>query len=112
MTTTAARTARIAEVRVHPKDSGSCEVQVALLTDRITSLTEHLKTHSKDSSTRRGLMRMVCIDDGGLKLIVTVKDAPPPRARSICVPLGLFADDLASGTSFDDIVKRLSQLRT
>ena len=59
MTTTAARTARIAEVRVHPKDSCSCEVQVALLTDRITSLTEHLKTHSKDSSTRRGLMRMV-----------------------------------------------------
>jgi small subunit ribosomal protein S15 len=59
MTTTAARTARIAEVRVHEKDSGSCEVQVALLTDRITALTEHLKTHSKDNSTRRGLMRMV-----------------------------------------------------
>ena len=60
----------------------------------------------------RGLMRMVCVDDGGLKLIVTVKDAPPPRARSVCVPLGLFADDLAGGTSFDEIVKRLGQLRT
>jgi hypothetical protein len=60
----------------------------------------------------RGLVRMVCIDDGGLKLIVTVKDAPPPRARSVCVPLGLFADDLAGGTSFDEIVKRLAQLRT
>jgi len=60
----------------------------------------------------RGLIRMVCIDDGGLKLIITVKDAPPPRARSVCVPLGLFADDLAGGTPFDEIVKRLSQLRT
>ena len=60
----------------------------------------------------RGLLRMVCIDDGGLKLVVTLKDAPPPRARSVCVPLGLFADDLASGTPFDDIVKRLAQLRT
>ena len=59
MTTTAARTARIAEVRVHEKDSGSCEVQVALLSDRISALTEHLKTHAKDNSTRRGLMRMV-----------------------------------------------------
>ncbi|MBI3854106.1 MAG: hypothetical protein HY293_00280 [Planctomycetes bacterium] len=60
----------------------------------------------------RGLLRMVCVDDGGLKLIVTLKDAPPPRARSVCVPLGLFADDLAAGTPFDDIVKRLVQLRT
>lgn len=60
----------------------------------------------------RGLLRMVCVEDSGLKLVVTVKDAPPPRARSVCVPLGLFADDLASGTSFDEIVKRLGQLRT
>jgi small subunit ribosomal protein S15 len=59
MTTTAARTARIAEHRIHAKDSGSCEVQVALLTDRITALTEHLKTHAKDNSTRRGLMKLV-----------------------------------------------------
>jgi small subunit ribosomal protein S15 len=59
MTTTAARTARIADVRVHEKDTGSCDVQVALLSDRIQLLTEHLKTHAKDNSTRRGLMRMV-----------------------------------------------------
>ncbi|MBV8879416.1 MAG: hypothetical protein JO332_05610, partial [Planctomycetaceae bacterium] len=47
-----------------------------------------------------------------LKLIVTVKDAPPPRARSILVPLGQFADELAKGLSFDDLVKKLGQLRT
>jgi len=60
----------------------------------------------------RGLIRMVCIDDGGLKLVVTVKDAPPPRARSILVPLGVFADELKGGLSFEDLVKKLGQLRT
>jgi hypothetical protein len=60
----------------------------------------------------RGLVRMVCIEDGGPKLVVTVKDAPPPRARSVVVPLGEYADDLAKGVSFDEIVKRLAPLRT
>ena len=60
----------------------------------------------------RGLIRMVCIDDGGLKLIVSVKDAPPPRARTVLVPLGQFADELAKGLSFEDLVKKLGQLRT
>ena len=43
----------------HAKDSGSPEVQIALLTDRINSLTEHLKSHVKDHHSRRGLLRMV-----------------------------------------------------
>jgi hypothetical protein len=60
----------------------------------------------------RGLIRMICIDDGGLKLIISVKDAPPPRARTVLVPLGQFADELAGGLSFEDLVKKLSQLRT
>jgi hypothetical protein len=60
----------------------------------------------------RGLIRMVCIDDGGIKLIVSVKDAPPPRARTVLVPLGQFADELAGGLSFEDLVKKLNQLRT
>jgi hypothetical protein len=60
----------------------------------------------------RGMVRMVCIDDGGLKLIVSVKDAPPPRARTVLVPLGQFAQELAGGLSFEDLVKKLSQLRT
>jgi len=57
--TTAAKTARIADYRTHESDTGSCTVQVALLSDRISALTEHLKTHAKDNSTRRGLMKLV-----------------------------------------------------
>lgn len=41
------------------KDTGSCEVQVALLTSRINGLTEHFQTHKKDNHSRRGLIRMV-----------------------------------------------------
>jgi len=45
--------------RQHEKDTGSPEVQIALLTERITHLTEHLRTYRKDHSSRRGLLRMV-----------------------------------------------------
>ncbi len=45
--------------RRHEKDTGSAEVQIALLTERIVHLTEHLKTHKKDHSSRRGLLKMV-----------------------------------------------------
>ncbi len=45
--------------RRHEKDTGSAEVQVALLSARIGQLTEHLKTHKKDHSSRRGLLKMV-----------------------------------------------------
>lgn len=45
--------------RAHDKDTGSPEVQIALLTDRILYLTEHLKANKKDFSTRRGLLKMV-----------------------------------------------------
>lgn len=45
--------------RRHDGDTGSAEVQIAILTERITTLTEHLKTHSKDHSSRRGLLKMV-----------------------------------------------------
>lgn len=49
----------VTDYKVHEKDTGSPEVQIALLTKRITELTEHLKTHSKDHSSRRGLLKMV-----------------------------------------------------
>lgn len=49
----------ISEYRTHEKDTGSPEVQIALLTARINHLTEHLKTHSKDHHSRRGLLKMV-----------------------------------------------------
>lgn len=45
--------------RVHPEDTGSPEVQVALLTERIKALTEHLKVHRKDFHSRVGLMKLV-----------------------------------------------------
>jgi small subunit ribosomal protein S15 len=45
--------------RAHDKDTGSPEVQVALLTGRIVELTEHLKTHKKDFASRRGLLKLV-----------------------------------------------------
>ena len=49
----------ISEYRTHEKDSGSSEVQVAVLTARITSLTQHLRVHKHDEATRRGLLSMV-----------------------------------------------------
>lgn len=49
----------IEQYRVHPKDTGSAEVQVALLTTQINRLTEHLRTHKHDEHSRRGLLKMV-----------------------------------------------------
>jgi len=49
----------VTEYRQHEEDSGSPEVQVALLTERIAELTEHLKLHKKDHSSRRGLLKLV-----------------------------------------------------
>ena len=49
----------ITENRLHSTDAGSPEVQVALLTDRISRLTDHLKVHSGDHHTRRGLMKLI-----------------------------------------------------
>ncbi len=49
----------IEKFKTHDTDTGSCEVQIALLTDRILYLTEHFKTHSKDHHSRRGLLKLV-----------------------------------------------------
>ncbi len=49
----------IAQNRTHENDTGSPEVQIAILTRRINDLTEHLKTHKKDHHSRRGLLKMV-----------------------------------------------------
>lgn len=49
----------IEKFQLHDKDTGSPEVQIALLTERINHLTEHLKTHKKDYHSRRGLLKMV-----------------------------------------------------
>jgi small subunit ribosomal protein S15 len=49
----------ITDYRIHVSDTGSPEVQVAILTNRITELTEHFKTHAKDHHSRRGLLKLV-----------------------------------------------------
>ncbi|MEA3186537.1 MAG: small subunit ribosomal protein [Chthoniobacter sp.] len=54
-----AETKDIQGFQMHEKDTGSADVQIALLTQRITQLTEHLKSHMKDHSSRRGLLMMV-----------------------------------------------------
>ena len=56
---TETKKALIKKNALHEKDTGSPEVQVALLTQKITSLSEHLKIHKKDNSSRRGLLQMV-----------------------------------------------------
>ena len=53
------KTEIIENYRTHPTDTGSPEVQIAILSERITYLTEHFKTHKKDHHSRRGLLKLV-----------------------------------------------------
>ncbi len=53
------RTALVSDYATAPSDTGSPEVQVAILSERISNLTEHLKTHAKDFHSRRGLLMLV-----------------------------------------------------
>ena len=76
----------IGDFETHDGDTGSPEVQVALLTNRINELTEHLKTHKKDHASRRGLLKMVGTRASLLKY-VNKKD--PDRYRKIISRLGL-----------------------
>ena len=57
--TTEQKTGIIEKYRIHDSDTGSPEVQIAILTERINYLTEHLKIHKKDHHSRRGLLKMV-----------------------------------------------------
>jgi small subunit ribosomal protein S15 len=86
MTTKAGRQARISDYRVHDTDSGSSEVQVALLTDRISELTEHLKVHSKDNATRRGLLKLVGRRN---RLLRYVQRVDPSRYETLIDRLGI-----------------------
>ena len=59
MITAESKTKILGDYKIHDKDTGSPEVQVALLSERIKSLTDHLQTHEKDFHSRRGLLVMV-----------------------------------------------------
>ncbi len=76
----------ITEYRTDETDTGSPEVQIALLTSRINELTEHLKVHKKDHTSRRGLLKMVGLRSSLLKY-VSNKDVE--RYRKIISRLGL-----------------------
>ena len=70
----------------HEGDTGSPEVQVALLTERITSLTEHFRTHAKDHHSRRGLLKMV---SSRRRLLDYLKRKDLERYRKIVAALNL-----------------------
>lgn len=76
----------IEKFKVHDSDTGSPEVQVGLLTNRITYLTEHLKVHKKDHHSRRGLLMLV---GRRRRLLNYVKYKDVNRYRSIIETLGL-----------------------
>lgn len=76
----------IGDFEVHDGDTGSPEVQIALLTKRINDLTEHFKTHKKDHASRRGLLKMVGTRSALLKY-VSKKDVN--RYHKIISRLGL-----------------------
>ena len=59
MIATVKKTEVTKQFQLHPKDTGSADVQIALLTSRINELTQHLQKHVKDHSSRRGLLKMV-----------------------------------------------------
>ena len=76
----------IDKFKLHESDTGSPEVQVGLLTHRISYLTEHLKTHKKDHHTRRGLLMLV---GQRRRLLNYVKNKDVQRYRGIVKTLGL-----------------------
>jgi len=80
------KAATIAAHRLHDTDTGSPEVQIAILSERITHLTEHLKVHKGDHHTRRGLMKLI---GRRRRLLDYVKDNDVERYREIIAKLGL-----------------------
>lgn len=76
----------IEEFRISEKDTGSVEVQVAILTARIRHLTEHLKLHPKDFHSRRGLMKMV---GRRRKFLKYLRKSNPESYKSLIEKLGL-----------------------
>ena len=80
------KTATIANYRLHDTDTGSPEVQVAILTERINHLTEHLKAHKKDHHGRRGLLMLV---GRRRRLLDYVRRNDVERYRALIARLGL-----------------------
>ena len=80
------KSAIISRFKQHTNDTGSPEVQIAILSERIAYLTDHFKTHKKDHHSRRGLLKMV---SRRRRLLDYVRDCDIERYRSIIKELGL-----------------------
>ena len=76
----------IKQYQQHDKDSGSPEVQIAVLTNRITYLTEHFKSHKKDHHSRRGLLQLV---GRRRRLLDYLRDVDDGRYRAVIDRLGI-----------------------
>jgi small subunit ribosomal protein S15 len=85
-TTKEQKSGLINQYRVHDADTGSPEVQIALLSNRISYLTEHFKTHAKDHHSRRGLLKLV---GRRRRLLDYLKQTDVERYRSIIDKLGI-----------------------
>jgi small subunit ribosomal protein S15 len=80
------KAALMSKYKRHEKDTGSPEVQVALLSERIGQLTEHFKTHKKDHHSRRGLLKLV---GQRRRLLDYLKEQDAPRYRALIEGLGI-----------------------
>lgn len=80
------KTAVIEANKIHATDTGSPEVQIAILTKRINDLTEHLKVHKKDHHSRRGLLKMV---GKRRNLLAYLKSKDIERYRAVIEKLGI-----------------------
>jgi small subunit ribosomal protein S15 len=76
----------ITKYKVHKTDTGSSEVQIAILSERILQLQDHFKTHAKDHHSRRGLLMMVA---RRRRLLKYLKDRSPERYKALIKGLGL-----------------------
>ena len=85
-TTKEQKTEVITQYRTHESDTGSPEVQIALLSNRITYLTEHFKTHAKDHHSRRGLLMIV---GQRRRLLDYLKKVDQERYRTVIEKLGI-----------------------
>lgn len=81
-----ATTESVNTLRLHEKDTGSSDVQIAILTERINGLTDHFKAHTKDHSSRRGLLQMVA---RRRSLLDYLKRTAPDRYKAIVEKLSL-----------------------
>jgi small subunit ribosomal protein S15 len=82
----ATKLATVADYRTHETDTGSTDVQVALLTERINGLSDHFKTHKKDHHSRRGLLKLV---SQRRRLLSYLRKTSPVRYRALIGRLGL-----------------------